>query len=154
LYAISNGAVTVHELTNPSVQLGEVRIAADLGDDPVALTMYRAPIETVLSRSSTSEGERPATRGEWITSASSRPQYSPRVRAAAFANLPAPSRLDVDLVQALALDSPTAVAAHDASTLDDKPVDTEANDDAAADDAGQLKPLRRAFRPVASRVRI
>jgi len=153
LYAISSGAVTVHELTNPSVQLGEVSIAADLGADPIALTMYQARIEAVSSRSSIGEAERPAPREEWISSTSPRLQFSPRARAAAFANLSAPSRLDVDLVQALALDSSTPVAAHDASTLDDASADTEANDDAAVDNVGQLKPLRSAFRPVASRVR-
>ena len=42
LFAISSGTLSVHNLSDPTVQLGEINIGASAAMQPVELTMYRA----------------------------------------------------------------------------------------------------------------
>jgi uncharacterized secreted protein with C-terminal beta-propeller domain len=49
LFAVSSGAVSVHELANPTVQLGEVSIAAPFVEQPIAPIDFRfLPLESAI----------------------------------------------------------------------------------------------------------
>jgi hypothetical protein len=155
LYAISSGMVTVHELTNPGIRLGEVSIAAESNVAPIPLTMYEAPIEFVALRSSQAGSERPAPRQEWWHVAPARTRYAAPARAAAFAGL-SHSRLgDADLVHAIAIDTTSArpaAAIGDAGEFDEPAADNVAVDIDDSEQEQQHSHRRRtAFRPVAAR---
>ena len=153
LYAISSGTVTVHELTNPDVRLGELNIAADSSAEPVALTMYEAPIETVSSRSSNAESQRPAPCADWMPFASGRVQYKPVVRTAAFATITHSQPLDDELANAIAIDAASAVESPAASTVDPLTAISAVDDVENSDEPSrQLFGRRGAFRPLETRL--
>jgi Beta propeller domain len=150
LYAISSGTVTVHDLANPNARLGEVSIAAEPGIEPVALTMYEAPVEAVSLSSSEERGERPAPRADWLPSASGRSTYKPPARAAAFASLTPSPRFDDELVHALAVDSAAAPESLRVTTAERQTADDAFAGAAESQDARQPLRSRSAFRPVAA----
>jgi uncharacterized secreted protein with C-terminal beta-propeller domain len=152
LYAISNGTLTVHELTDPSVRLGELNIAAT-GAEHIALTFYEAAIETVSQKSNDLLRERPGSRAVWMPAAPERIRFKPAMRAFDFADIPSSEPLDDELVNAIAIDAASAAESSAASMVDLLPVDNTTDDGEDSDRPGrQLLARRGAFRPVAARL--
>ncbi|HEX2473460.1 MAG TPA: beta-propeller domain-containing protein, partial [Lacipirellulaceae bacterium] len=165
MYAISSGAVSVHELTNPSARLGEVSIAAESDLEPVALKMYEAPVEIVTLQSDEARSERPTRRADWspvapartqsVQPAPDRMQYVPPARAAAFASLSRSPLRDADLVNAIAIDKTSAL---NVVLMDDTGAFEEPTDDDSIghfDDSEkaeqQAQPGHTPFRPISTR---
>ena len=152
LYAISNGTLTVHELTDPSIRLGELEIAAT-GAEHIALTFYEAALETVSQTSSDLLRERPVSRAVWMPVAHERIRFKPAMRAVDFAEIPSSDLLDDELVNAIAIDAASAAESSAASMVDLLPVDNTTDDGEDSDRPGrQLLARRGAFRPVAARL--
>ena len=87
LYAISSGAISVHELTNPDIELGRIDIGAS-ADQLVELTMYSALANQLVLASGQARGAfAPPRTGDWLSS-SKRPNDVLAARAAAFARVP------------------------------------------------------------------
>ena len=149
LYAISSSTLSVHELTNPAADLGELSLVAESDAAAVGLRMYRAPQENVSLRTDEAGSERPAQRARWRLAASERSNYAPPVRAAAFANFAGPSRLDADLVQVLAVEATSAVVWDDPYVVDSLSADDE---NQAGQDSDSHRSSRGPFRPLGSQV--
>jgi uncharacterized secreted protein with C-terminal beta-propeller domain len=165
LFAISSGTVSVHELTNPGSRLGDVNIAAESAGEPVALKMYKAPVEVLALPSGDARGERPALRTEWspvapprtqnAPSESVRTQYVPPAKAAAFASLSRSPLRDVDLINTIAIDKTSAlnvVLMDDAGAFDETTADDVTDIIKHSEEAEQRAELGRiAFRPISTR---
>jgi hypothetical protein len=133
LFAISSSEVTVHELTDPTVQLGQLRIAAEPGDEsipplaksqPVELRWAALPIGGILPESAAIERESiaageslaeisansfateapPAPRVVWALAALEPRGQAQPARRAAFVDFGARPPIDAQLVQLLAAD--------------------------------------------------
>jgi uncharacterized secreted protein with C-terminal beta-propeller domain len=121
LYAISSGMVTVHELTNPNVGLGELDIAPDAGAETVTLTMYETQLETSTSETSERGLDRPAPRGDWLPPAPSRSPHKPTARTVALSSISISQPLDDELVHSIAIEAESAVELPAIGTPDDRP---------------------------------
>ncbi|HEY3395372.1 MAG TPA: beta-propeller domain-containing protein [Lacipirellulaceae bacterium] len=152
LYAISNGTLTVHELTDPGVRLGELDLAAT-GAERIALTFYEAAIETVSQTSDDALRDRPVSRAHWMPVAPERIPFKPAIRTVAFADIPSSLPLDDELVNAIAIDAASAAESSAASMVDVLPVEnTIDNGEDSEQPARQLLARRGAFRPIAARL--
>jgi uncharacterized secreted protein with C-terminal beta-propeller domain len=120
LFAISSGTVTVHELTNPNVRLGELDITAEASREAVSLRMYEPPVETTASETS-ERGNRPAPRADWMPLASERIQFKPPERTAAFAGITYSRPVGDESIHAIAMEAASAVESSTKSTADDRP---------------------------------
>jgi uncharacterized secreted protein with C-terminal beta-propeller domain len=152
VYAISNGTLTVHELTDPSVRLGELDIAAT-GAEHIALTFHEAAIETISQTANDALRDRPVSRAHWMPVVPERIRFKPAVRAIAFGDIPLSEPLDDELVNAIAIDLASAAESPAASMVDVLPVENTTDDGEDSEQPGrQLLARRGAFRPVAARL--
>ena len=144
LFAISSGTVSVHNLLDPDVELGEVDLAATSEMQSVALTIYQAKMEVpneqlFMARSRTLEivpdvaipepqsaevnVGAPATtlpQAGWVLPSVTSSRHTQPARAAAFGGtFTFPHRFDNELVQLLASESPCDESAFDVLINDD-----------------------------------
>jgi hypothetical protein len=112
--------VTVHELTNPNVRLGELDIAAESGGEAAALRMFEAPVESI-ALDTTERGTRPAPRADWLRLATERVQYKPAVRTAALDSVYSSQPVGDELIHSITMEAVSAIESTAESAADDRP---------------------------------
>ena len=169
LFAISSGSVTVHDINDPTIQLGELSIASDAAAAPAELRRFaelvwaspvtEAPTLTTISQF-TSE-ERPAGGAQqasnlwstWALPNVRQSDHAPRIRAVSSPWMSGVSTVDADLVQLLALDITSrelqsASGSNNRAMLDGKASSMMFDDDQPSGRAGQARtPLDTALVP-------
>jgi hypothetical protein len=134
LFAISSGTVSVHDLADPAVRLGEVSIGAEAVGNLVELTMYQPVIEVLavatLSQTASDAGDQIADpRLGWALPTSERSGHAQPARVAAFAHHLGAPRVDAELIQLLAREAASREASSDTDAKDRRFADEEAQDD-------------------------
>jgi hypothetical protein len=109
--------VSVHELLNPTVQLGEVSIGVELTEQWVELTMHQPPVEIVTAASDAVVDAAIPEVGWFLPLQRSRQLSTSRI--AAFSVLPASYRSNAEVIQLLASANATNHRLGKASVLDD-----------------------------------
>jgi uncharacterized secreted protein with C-terminal beta-propeller domain len=153
LYAISSSALTVHDLFDPEIDLGEVSLLPQ-PDSGYALILRQPDRKSTSSLQllRVDESELQALVDLQVSNPGRR-AYTPPARSAAFAKFTSSNRIDVNLIHALALDaSSTLIANEPASVLDIETVRDE-NDAEGTRRATRSEALRRTpFRTVTTAV--
>ena len=143
LFAISSGTLSVHNLTDPNVQLGEINIGEAAAMPPVELQKYRAAIDKPHGQLSEAPTYLPdnapykalvadgivgatASNTGWVLPSLEQSRHPLLARVTAFSRFPASDRLDNDLLQVLAAD--TEGTSSDLFTHRDHPGGTESGE--------------------------
>ncbi len=159
LVAISSGTVSVHEMTDPAMELGRIGIAAQPGEQPLNLAMYEPPAAESLALLSTAltppavddaigQLSGPSVHSWWLPLAALKHSSPPP--AAASMKVPASQHIDANLVQLLAIETVTPQNPWEESSADHPVSDDRLDDELSPTDKVTQVRAQLNSHPVAS----